>query len=242
LVPADSTAAVFRAQRMNREIATWSRGIDREQFNPERRDMAWRRGQGIADDELVVAFLGRVVMEKGLDVFADAIRGLAERNVKYRVLVIGDGPARSWFEQQLPDAIFLGHQEGNNLARALASADLLLNPSITEAFGNVTLEAMACGLPVIAAYATGATNLVRDGETGVLVDYSDIEAFADALEAYARDPALRRRHGEAGLAFARTMDWDTINSAVLKVYQKAITKRDRLTRLSRRGLFRFLRA
>jgi glycosyltransferase involved in cell wall biosynthesis len=234
VAPAESTAAILRAQRMNRDISIWARGIDREQFNPERRDMDWRRGLGIADDEMVVAFLGRIVMEKGLDVFADAIHELAGRNVRHRVLVIGEGPARPWFEQQLPDALFVGQLTGSDLARALASSDLLLNPSITEAFGNVTLEAMACALPVVAAQATGATNLVRDGETGMIVDYSDIDGFADALEAYARDPGLRRRHGEAGLEFAKTMDWDTINSAVLKVYQRAITKRDRLARMTGR--------
>jgi phosphatidylinositol alpha 1,6-mannosyltransferase len=174
-------------------------------------------------------------MEKGLDVFVAAIRELADRGVRHRVLVIGDGPARSWFQQQLPDAIFTGQLTGDDLARALASTDVLLNPSITEAFGNVTLEAMACALPVIAAEATGATNLVREGETGALVDPCDIEGFADALESYARDPVLRRRHGEAGLAFAQTMDWDSINSAVLQVYQRAITKRERLTRLMSRG-------
>ena len=235
MAPAESTAAVLRAQRMNREIAIWARGIDRSQFNPDRRDMQWRRGLGMTDDEIVVAFLGRIVMEKGLDVFADAIHGLIDRGVKHQVLVIGDGPAREWFEQQLPDAIFLGQQTGNDLARALASADILLNPSVTEAFGNVTLEAMACALPVVAAEATGATNLVRDGETGTLVEASDIDGYSDALAAYARDPELRRRHGEAGLAVAQTMDWDTINSAVLKVYRRAIAKRERLTRLTRRA-------
>lgn len=234
MAPAESTAAVLRAQRMNREIAIWARGIDREQFNPARRDMDWRRGIGIADDELVIAFLGRLVMEKGLDVFADAIRELDARKVKHRVLVIGEGPARPWFEQQLPSAIFVGHQEGVDLARALASSDVLLNPSITEAFGNVTLEAMACALPVVAAEATGATNLVRDGVTGMLVDYSDIDGFADALEAYVNNPELRRRHGEAGLEVAKTMDWDRINSEVLRVYQRALAKRARLTRMTGR--------
>jgi glycosyltransferase involved in cell wall biosynthesis len=219
---------------MNREIAIWARGIDREQFNPARRDMAWRRSLGIADDELVVAFLGRLVMEKGLDVFADAIHEFAKRKVKHRVLVIGEGPARPWFEQQLPDAIFVGLQEGADLARALASTDVFLNPSITEAFGNVTLEAMACALPVIAAQATGATNLVRDGVTGTLVDPNDVEEFAAALAAYAGDPELRRRHGEEGLKFAETMDWDRINSEVLHVYQRAIAKRERLARMTGR--------
>ena len=232
LAPAESTAAILRAQRMNRDISMWARGIDREQFNPERRDMEWRRTIGIADDEMIIAFLGRVVMEKGLDVFSDAIHAFAPLGLKHRVLVIGDGPARPWFEQQLPDAVFLGQQTGTDLARALASSDVFLNPSITEAFGNVTLEAMACALPVIAAESTGATNLVRPGVTGTLVDGSEPEEFAEALAAYARDPQLRRSHGEAGLAIAKTMDWDTINSAVIRAYKHAIVKRQRLTRIT----------
>jgi glycosyltransferase involved in cell wall biosynthesis len=216
---------------MNRDVAIWGRGVDREQFNPDRRDMAWRRSIGIADDEMVIAFLGRVVMEKGLDVFSDAIHAFAERELKHRVLVIGEGPAQPWFQQQLPDAIFLGLQTGTDLARALASSDLLLNPSITEAFGNVTLEAMACALPVIAAESTGATNLVHDGVTGTLVDGANPDEFADALERYARDPGLRRAHGEAGLAIAETKDWDSINAIVVRVYLHAIYKRERLARM-----------
>jgi glycosyltransferase involved in cell wall biosynthesis len=234
LAPAESTALILRAQRMNRDIAIWARGIDRAQFNPERRDVEWRRSIGIADHEMVIAFLGRVVMEKGLDVFADAIHAFATFGLNYRVLVIGEGPARPWFEGQLPEAIFTGQLTGDDLARAFASSDVFLNPSITEAFGNVTLEAMACALPVIAAEATGATNLVRQGITGTLVDGTEPDEFADALAAYARDPELRRRHGEAGLAVAKTMDWDTINSAVIRSYKHAIVKRERLTRMTGR--------
>jgi phosphatidylinositol alpha 1,6-mannosyltransferase len=234
MAPAESTALILRAQRMNRDIAIWARGIDRQQFNPEQRDLEWRRSIGIADDEMVIAFLGRVVMEKGLDVFADAIHAFATFGMKHRVLVIGEGPARSWFEQQIPEAVFTGLLTGNDLARALASADVFLNPSITEAFGNVTLEAMACALPVIAAEATGATNLVRSGVTGTLVDGTEPDEFADALAAYARDPELRRRHGEAGLAVAMLMDWDTINSAVIRAYRHAIEKRSRLSRMTGR--------
>ncbi len=233
VVPAESTAAILRAQRMNSDISIWSRGVDREQFNPERRDMNWRRAQGIGDKELVVCFLGRIVMEKGLDVFADTIDVLAERKVPHKVLVIGEGPAGPWFEERLPQAIFTGQQVGPDLARALASADVLLNPSITEAFGNVTLEAMACGLPVVAAVATGATNLVRNGDSGILVDALDTEAYADALQAYALDPRLRARHGKAGLAFAKMMDWDHINAVVMRVYQRVIERRRRHARIHR---------
>ena len=231
LAPAESTAMVLRAQRMNRDIAIWGRGVDREQFNPERRDLEWRRSVGVPDDEMVIVFLGRIVMEKGLEVFAEAILNLIDRGIRHRVLVIGEGPARPWFEQQLPDAIFVGEQTGPDLARALASADVLLNPSTTEAFGNVTLEAMACGLPVVAAQASGTSNIVRDGWTGRLVDGSAPEEFADALAAYAEDPELRRRDGEAGLALAKRMDWDTINSAVIRAYKHAIVKRERLARI-----------
>jgi glycosyltransferase involved in cell wall biosynthesis len=234
MAPAESTALILRAQRMNRDITIWTRGIDREQFNPERRDMEWRRSRGIADDEMVVIFFGRVVMEKGLDVFADAIHALATRGVKYRVLVVGEGPARPWFEQQLPDAIFTGQLTGSDLARAVASSDVHMHPSMTEAFGNVTLEAMACALPVIAAEATGSTNIVRDGLSGILVDGTESDEFADALETYARDPELRRLHGEAGLAVAKTMDWDRINSAVVRAYTHAIVKRQRLERMTGR--------
>jgi glycosyltransferase involved in cell wall biosynthesis len=227
-------AAVLRAQRMNKYISIWSRGIDQQQFNPQRRDMEWRRGLGIADDELVVAFLGRIVMEKGLDVFAGAGKALAERGVRHRVLVIGEGPARPWFEQQLPEAIFVGQQVGTDLARAIASADVLLNPSITETFGNVTLETMACALPVIAVNATGTTSLVIDGETGVVVEPGDTDAIADALQAYAENPGLRMRHGTSGLAIAQSRDWDTINSAVLKVYGRVIERRARFARINGR--------
>lgn len=234
LVPAESTAAVLRAQRMNRNIAIWARGVDRAQFRPECRDLDWRRGLGIADDELVVVFLGRVVMEKGLDVFAAVHDELTRRKVRHRVLVIGEGPARPWFEKAMPAGLFLGQLEGPELARALASSDVLLNPSVTETFGNVTLEAMAVRLPVVAAEATGATTIVRDGVSGTLVEASDIAGFADAIAAYADNKALRDAHGEAGLAYARTQDWDVINAAVISAYLRAIERRARLTRMAGR--------
>ena len=225
IVPSESIAAIFRAQRMNKDISIWTRGVDREQFNPGRRSLEWRREQGIADDEMVVAFLGRLVLEKGLDVFADTVDAARARGVPLRVLAIGAGPARAFFEERLPDAIFTGELTGVPLATALASADVFFNPSVTEAFGNVTLESMASGLPVIAATATGATNLVRDGVSGFLTEPGDIEADAAALEAYQRDPGLRARHGAAGLEYAATMDWDEINAVVEHVYERVCDRR-----------------
>ena len=110
--PSDSMAQLLRDQRMNYDVGIWTRGIDREIFNPGRRDLAWRRSLGIDDDVPAIGFVGRLVMEKGLDVFSDTIDRLARRQVRHKVLVVGDGPARDWFEKRLPDAIFAGFQGG----------------------------------------------------------------------------------------------------------------------------------
>ena len=223
--PSDSMAQLLRDQRMSYNVGIWTRGIDRTVFEFGKRDLAWRRSLGIGDDEPVLGFVGRLVMEKGLDVFAETIDCLARRGVPHRVLVVGEGPARDWFERRLPDAVFAGFQEGADLGRAVASMDVLFNPSVTETFGNVTLEAMAAGLPVVAATATGSLSLVRDGVTGRLVRPGAIDAFADALEAYCRDPELRRSAGRAGAEASRRYGWDEVNQALVDAYLRIIRQR-----------------
>jgi glycosyltransferase involved in cell wall biosynthesis len=207
---------------MNYDIDIWSRGVDRDIFHPGRRDLEWRRALGIADHEVAVGFLGRLVMEKGLDVFSDAIDDLSRRGVPHKVLVVGEGPARQWFETRLPDAVFTGFQGGVDLARAVASMDVFFNPSITETFGNVTLEAMACRLPVVAADATGSESLVLDGTTGRLIRPGAVHAFAEALRAYIEQPALRNAHGAAGEQRSIEFSWDRINQVVADTYVRLI--------------------
>jgi phosphatidylinositol alpha 1,6-mannosyltransferase len=226
VAPSESMAQVMREQRLSYDIGIWTRGIDTSIFNPTQRDLDWRRGLGIGDEEVVIGFLGRLVMEKGLDVFSDSIDALRRRSVPHRVLVIGDGPARDWFEKRLPGAVFVGQQSGTDLGRAAASMDLLFNPSVTETFGNVTLEVMACGLPVLAARATGSASLVRHGITGTLVRPGAISDFADALEAYCTTPALRAAHGGAGLTESALYDWDRVNQAVVDTYIRLIRQRN----------------
>lgn len=220
--PSDSMAQLLRDQRMNYDVGIWTRGIDRGVFNPGRRDLDWRRGLGIADDEPVIGFVGRLVMEKGLDVFSDAVDRLARRGVRHKVLVVGEGPARDWFEKRLPDAIFVGFQGGEDLGRAVASMDMLLNPSVTETFGNVTLEAMAAGLPVVAARATGSESLVEDGVTGRLIRPGAIDAFSEALGRYCRDVDLRAAAGRAGEEASRRYGWDEINHELVDAYLRII--------------------
>ena len=216
--PSEGMAEVLRADGMAKRVAIWSRGVDATLFNPGRRDLDWRRAHGFADEDVVIAFVGRLVLEKGLDVFADAVARLTERGVRHRVLIVGEGPARAAIAARLPDAVYTGHLGGTELARAFASADMLFNPSITETFGNVTLEAMASGLPVVGARATGTASLVDDGITGTLVTPGSVEGFASALAHYLTDAAARTAAGAAGLAASRRYDWDEINQKMLDHY------------------------
>ncbi|HWI86863.1 MAG TPA: glycosyltransferase family 1 protein [Sphingomonas sp.] len=225
--PSESMAQVLREQRMSYDVGIWSRGVDTDIFAPARRDMEWRRSQGLADHEPVICFIGRIVMEKGLDVFAETMDVLYRRGVKARVLVIGDGPARQWFETRLrADAVFVGFQRGEDLGRAIASADMLLNPSVTETFGNVTLEAMACGLPVVAARATGSLSLVEDGVTGRLIRPGGGEQMAQALQVYCENSEVRAAAGAAGRSVSERYSWDSVNQALVEGYLRIIRHRE----------------
>ena len=226
--PSESMAQLLRDQRMNFDVGIWSRGVDRTVFNPERREPGWRRALGIGDDEVAVGFVGRLVMEKGLDVFADTIDALGRRGVKARVLIVGDGPARDWFEKRLPeDAVFAGFQRGPELGRATASMDVLLNPSVTETFGNVTLEAMACGVPVVAADATGSNSLVDHGITGALIRPGAVAAFADAVARYVQDGDARAAAGHAGRVASGAYEWDVVNQGLVDAYLRIERQRER---------------
>jgi len=216
--PSPSMGTLLQDWGVTTPITIWSRGIDHDRFVPERRSLAWRRALGIGDDEIAIGFLGRLVKEKGLDVFAEVVKDLTRRGVPHKVLVIGKGPAQDWFAAQAPGAIFAGFQSGDDLGRAVASMDVFFNPSITETFGNVTTEAMAAGVPVVAARATGAVDLVEHGVTGFLVEPTDIAGYADAIERIVTEPGLKTRMGAAGLASAVQYRWDTANQTVLDTY------------------------
>jgi phosphatidylinositol alpha 1,6-mannosyltransferase len=224
VAPSESMAEEMHAQGMADHIGIWSRGIDRDRFNPGRRDNAWRQGLGITDDDIVIGFLGRVVMEKGLDVFCESLAALKKRGVAHKVLIIGDGPARDWLAKQLPEARFAGFQEGDGLGRAVASMDVLFNPSVTETFGNVTLEAMACAVPVVAADATGSRSIIESGVTGQLVAPGSIGGFSDALAAYCTDDALRHAHAAAAQAATDRYDWGRINQVLIDIYLGLVRK------------------
>lgn len=221
--PSPSMADALKRDRIGRDIRLWARGVDQDLFNPARRDMAFRRANGIADDDVLVAWVGRIVLEKGVDVFAEAVKLSATTDRRIRALVVGDGPERARFAALLPDAVFAGYLEGTDLARAYASADIFLNPSVTETFGNVTLEAMASGAPSICAAASGSTSLVDDGKTGVLVrNARDAAEFAGAVQSLAANDAQRLRMGAAARAKSASYDWEAILDRLVTDYQAVV--------------------
>ena len=199
-------------------------GVDLRQFSPARRSLDWRRSLGIGDDEVVVAFVGRLVWEKGLGVFADALNVLQAEGLRFQVLVVGDGPAREGLQKKLPYAIFTGYLSANALATAYASADLFLNPSASETFGCVTLEALASGLAVVAADAPGSRDIIRAGRDGILCPPEDRRAFAGVVRRLIENPAERRELGAAGILRAAHYNWETVLAEALRRYQGLVAR------------------
>ena len=174
-----------------------ARAVDTDLFHPGRRDSALRADWGLGENDLAVIHLGRIAAEKNLDLAIRAYRDLQTHSPNARFVWVGDGPERARIERDNPDFVFCGIQRGEALGRHFASADLFLFPSKSETYGNVTLEALASGVPTIAFDYGAARERLRDGETGAAIaETADREAealaFIEATRRIGCDPALRR--------------------------------------------------
>ncbi len=201
----------------------WTRGVDCERFTPDKRSLDWRRARGIEDDELVIAYAGRLVAEKNMGVLARVFAGLKASGVAYRTLLLGDGPEAGWMRKMLPNTVFAGFLHGDDLATGYASSDVFFFPSMTETFGNVTLEAMASGLPAVTADATGSRSLVRQGKTGFLVPVEREDEMIERLVQLLEDGEMRKKFGIHARDIAvGEHEWDGIFAGLLSDYQDAI--------------------
>jgi len=221
-VPSRCMVDLLQQQKMAKDIRIWSRGVDTEIFTPARCSHQRRSAMGIKTGETVILFVGRLVLEKGLGVFADALDELDRRGTAYRAVIVGEGPEREHFAARLPQAIFTGYLKGQALAEAYASANIFFNASTTETFGNVTLEAMASGLPAVCADATGSRSLVENGKTGYLVPAQTNGAYADKLELLLTDSGLRHRFAKAATEKAANFHWANILENMLIEYSEVI--------------------
>lgn len=185
------------AARGFRDLHVVSRGVDAGLFDPARRDDALRAQWSVGRAGLAVACVGRLAPEKNLDLAVRAFAAIAAAVPGARMVWVGDGPSRARLEREHVGHVFAGLRRGEDLARHFASADLFLFPSLTETFGNVTLEAMASGVPTVAFEYGAAREHLVDGAHGLKAACGDDAAFIDAAVALARDPAMRSRMGAA---------------------------------------------
>ena len=196
------------AARGFKNLARWQRGVDTQLFRP-------RDKQFLSHPRPIAAYVGRVAVEKNVAAFL----GMPWTGTK---VVIGDGPELPRLKTQYPDAVYAGYRFGEDLAAHLAAADVLVFPSLTDTFGLVNLEAMACGVPVAAFPVTGPIDVVDDGVTGAL----DKDLGRATARALAIDPrACRERAERSG--------WDTCSrefeSNLVACQGHAIQRRDRAT-------------
>lgn len=189
------------------KIKILPRGLDTSLFHPSRRQADFWTKRGARPGELILLYVGRVSVEKNLDVFAAAHDRVRAAGWPVRAAIVGSGVYVKAMKQMLPDAIFTGSLSGEALAGAFASADIFVFPSVSDTFGNVVIESQASGLPVIVSDQKGPQELIEHGVTGVITRGLDAADLATAIERLARDPAGRARMGEAARRSVETRNW-----------------------------------
>lgn len=205
LVPTAELVDFLRAHGF-RNVSILRRAVDTQRFDPCHRDEALRREWRLAPGQLATIYVGRIAAEKNLDVAVRAFRLIAQDQPGARFILVGDGPARAAMMMQNPDFIHAGVRRGADLGRHYASADLFLFPSLSETFGNVTLEGMASGLPVVAFDYGAAHEHMRDGINGACVPRDQPDAFIAAAVELGNNAEKRERFGNAARDAVAALD------------------------------------
>ena len=194
-------------------VRRWGRGVDAERFHPDRRLGAWEHR---ADAEAVVGYVGRLAPEKQVE----DLRALADLP-GVRLVIVGDGPSRPRLESLLPDAVFLGHLSGPELAQAMASFDVFVHPGESETFGQTLQEAHASGIPVVATGRGGPLDLVRQGIDGWLYRPGDLEDLRERVRDLAGDVRKRQAFGRAGREAVEGRSWSAVCDQLLGHFVEA---------------------
>lgn len=224
-VPSHSTLR-YLEERGFHNLEVWSRGVDVSRFHPiADRDAVLRR-HGADPSKFQLLYVGRLAPEKSVDVLLEAYERLPSRiKDEAQLILAGDGPLFKELTETYKDRTdlkFLGFVEGQELSDLFASADLFVFPSATETFGNVVLEAMASGTPVIGAASGGVQDTIRHMQTGVLCPVGDAEAFASAVETLYDSPSLRAGFSAAGREYSLLQSWDSIFARLMDSYRQVI--------------------
>lgn len=209
LVPTDSLQQQL-VHEGYRNVLVVSRGVDAALFHPAKRDVELRASWGADETTPVVMVVSRIAAEKNLHVVIQAFEQMRAVDPRARMVMVGDGPARADLQKQYPHVIFTGMQTGELLARHYASGDIFLYPSLTETYGNVTVEAMASGLATVAYDYAAARQRIRHEVNGLLAPFSDTEAFVAQARGLIGDMARVRRIGTAARLSVESLTWEHI--------------------------------
>ena len=186
------------------------RGIDTELFSPSKRSLALRESWHADSQTVVMLYVGRLAVEKNLELVLHTYNMAKRQHRNIKLVLVGDGPLRHDLEASNPDVIFAGFRTSEDLAKHYASADMFVFASQTETFGNVTLEAMASGLAVVAFKHAGAGELIQNGVNGMLADYDSNFQFEMAAQALLNTPDLMKFVREQASLSAKSMGWEVI--------------------------------
>lgn len=210
IVPTQELADFLRSRGFDR-VELLRRAVDAKLFDPARRSEQLRASWGLSGDQLALIYVGRIAPEKHLELAVRAFRAIQTLQPDARFVFVGDGPARAALQAANPDFLFVGVQRGESLAAHFASGDLFLFPSLSETFGNVTLEAMASGVATVAYDYGAAREHLRSDEHGVAVPCGDESAFIAAAQRLAADAPLRRRLGRAAREAVAGLNPDSVS-------------------------------
>ncbi|HEY4273051.1 MAG TPA: glycosyltransferase [Candidatus Udaeobacter sp.] len=183
------------------------RGLDTELFHPDRRDPAFFERFGACNGEARLLYVGRISREKDLDLLAAAYHRLRDEGLRVQLFVVGHGPYSEAFAKSLPEAVFTGYLRGTELATAYASADVFVFPSTTDTFGNVILEAQACGLPVVVSDSGGPKELVANNRNGLITKSHDVDDFARAIRVLVTNSTLREQMSRSARNSVTDRSW-----------------------------------
>jgi len=226
MVPTEEMADTLRVLGYRR-LSVVTRGVDTLLFNPAHRSERLRCHWGAAPDALVVLHVGRLAPEKNLDLLFAAFDAIRQHAPNARLVLVGDGPDRDRLARAYPGHFFAGVQRDHNLAAHYASADVFLYPSLTETFGNVTLEAMASGLATVAFNYAAARDHIRHDVNGFLARYGDHGHFRQLAAELSSSPQRVARLGRAARAAASRATWarviDTLEASLHSVTNVAST-------------------
>lgn len=220
LVPTAEMKAQLAAAGYRR-LEVVGRGIDLALFDARRRSDALRRTWGAGERDIVALSVGRLAPEKNLRLLVEAVRAMQAVAPRLKVVVVGDGPERAALSAANRDLVFAGMRVGAALAEHYASADVFLFPSLTETFGNVTTEAMASGLAIVAFDYAAARQCLRHRASALLAPCGDAQAFVEAAQELAADADLRERLRDAAARAAGALTWarviDDLEAVLLRL-------------------------